>query len=66
VKLKVNGQEAEIPEGASLADYLSGQGFNLEAVVVELNGGILKKDDWPRVRLQSRDRLEVVSFVGGG
>jgi sulfur carrier protein len=36
------------------------------ALVIELNRQIIKQDFWPTTELQEDDRLEMLSFVGGG
>jgi sulfur carrier protein len=36
------------------------------ALVVELNGQIIKQQQWAETQLNSGDRLELLSFVGGG
>jgi thiamine biosynthesis protein ThiS len=35
-------------------------------VAVELDGRIVKKEEWPQTRLHEGARLEIVQFVGGG
>ncbi|MGH9863623.1 MAG: sulfur carrier protein ThiS, partial [Candidatus Acidiferrales bacterium] len=37
-----------------------------ERLAVERNRKIVKREDWPRVKLLPGDQLEVVHFVGGG
>ena len=37
-----------------------------EQVAVELNGQIVSRDRWQEEALASRDRVEIVRFVGGG
>jgi sulfur carrier protein len=34
--------------------------------VVELNQQIIKQEQWPDIQLKAGDRLELLSFVGGG
>ena len=36
------------------------------ALVVELNQQIIKQEQWPEIQLKAGDRLELLSFVGGG
>jgi thiamine biosynthesis protein ThiS len=64
--LTVNGEERQIPEGASLADLLANLGVNRSTVVVERNGTLVRQADHDAVHLTDRDRLEIVRFVAGG
>jgi thiamine biosynthesis protein ThiS len=35
-------------------------------IAVELNGEVVRRDNWAATVLSEEDRLEVVHFVGGG
>jgi sulfur carrier protein len=61
----VNG-ERETVESCTIADVVMRRGLEAEALVVELNRAIVKQEQWPAIRLQAGDRLELLSFVGGG
>lgn len=61
----INGQRETCPPG-SLADLVAVKGLAPEALVVELNGAIVRQGQWPAIRLKDGDRLELLSFVGGG
>ena len=41
-------------------------GYSGKHFVVELNGEILSKEAYTTTKLTAADRLEIVSFVGGG
>ena len=66
MKVVINGKNADLEQGESLEGCLASKGFDVKAVVVELNETIVPKDTWSGVALKEGDRLEVVSFVGGG
>lgn len=66
VRVTVNGKEEEIPDGLSVAAYITGRGARHEGVVVEYNGTVLPRPEWPARILRAGDRLEVVRFVQGG
>ncbi len=40
--------------------------LDAEGVVVEVNLKILKKEEWATTALKSGDKIEFVTFVGGG
>jgi len=66
MKVTINGKDAHLEDGESLERCLASKGFDAQTVVVELNESIVPRDIWPNVALKEGDRLEVVSFVGGG
>jgi len=66
VNLVINGTDAAIPDDQCLEEYLTARAFDLAAVVVELNDKIVPRDQWAALKLGEGDRLEIVSFVGGG
>lgn len=56
----------EAAEGKSVAQVLQEKGIDLSNVAVERNGEIVPKRQYDSVILTAEDRLEIVSFVGGG
>lgn len=61
----VNGVEADAG-GRTVADYLSSAGFDAGRVVVEINEEIVPRGRYADTVLRDGDRVEVVSFMGGG
>lgn len=66
IGLRINGAEVGLPQGTTLLAYLQQQGYQLERIAVELNGDILRREQYGAVILQDADVVEIVSFVGGG
>ncbi len=66
IEIVVNGEPKSVPEGSSVSQLLESLGLPADRVAVEYNREILKKERWPETRLQAGDRLEIVTFVGGG
>ena len=64
--ITVNGETLAIREGETLLQLLESQGYRLGVIAVEYNGRILQKDAYADTLLRDGDKLEVVSFVGGG
>jgi len=61
----VNGvEETGLP--CTVAELVKRKGLTPEALVVELNQQIIKQQQWPVIELRTGDRLELLSFVGGG
>ena len=65
MEIVVNG-ERENSEPCTIADVVTRRGIDAGALVVELNRAIVKQEQWSSTRLQAGDRLELLSFVGGG
>jgi len=66
MKITVNGETKEIPDGSTVSALLQELGFNEQATVVEHNGDILERAAYPDTTLTDGDALELVRFVGGG
>jgi sulfur carrier protein len=61
----VNGKPESVAS-ESIAAYIRTKGMNPKALVVEHNGRVIAQEQWDRTPLCQGDRLELLSFVGGG
>lgn len=66
INLMVNGKHRPLEAGTDLESYLDSFGLDLKHVAVGYNGEVLKREQYPQVRLQDGDILEIVRPVGGG
>lgn len=66
MKVVVNGEEKDISEGLTVVGLLNKLGIGKERVAVELNLDIVPKGRFGDTILKDGDRIEIVSFVGGG
>ena len=66
IEVVVNGEARSVPEGLSLDRLLVWLAIDPSRVAVERNRSIARKIDWPATRIEPRDQLEIVWFVGGG
>ena len=64
--MKVNGKVIELKEKQTLADFLKDNNYNINRIVIELNGEIVSKDKYNTINLKDTDVLEVLTLVGGG
>lgn len=62
----VNGEPHAIEEGSSVADLLRALGLDAQQVAVERNREIVPREAHAQTPLTPGDRLEIVTFVGGG
>ena len=61
----VNGKPESVT-AESIAAYVHAKGMDPKALVVEHNGSVIVQEQWDRTPLSQGDRLELLSFVGGG
>ena len=66
IDLQVNGESRQAPTGLSLQQVLVELGYEPRLVVVEFNGTIVPRAQWPEQPVAAGDQLEVVTIVGGG
>jgi sulfur carrier protein len=65
MEIIVNGQKETGPP-CTIAALVARKGLTPGALVVELNQHIIKQEQWQAIELKDNDRLELLSFVGGG
>ncbi len=61
-----NGKPRDVPDGATIVDFLRVLGWSPRWVVVEHNGEAVERSRLGERRLAEGDRLEVVRAVAGG
>ncbi|MFM2430745.1 MAG: hypothetical protein RLZZ511_1958 [Cyanobacteriota bacterium] len=66
IVLLVNGEEKSCSPETPLPEFLTQLGINPKLVAVEYNGEILHRQFWDTTTVQTDDRLEIVTIVGGG
>jgi thiamine biosynthesis protein ThiS len=66
VRIKVNGEEREVPPETTLEELVRLLALAPERLAVELNYEVVRRDRWAGRRLADGDRVEIVHFVGGG
>lgn len=64
--ITVNGVVRDLPDGWSVTRLLAEVGARPEQVAVELNQRVLERQEYATCRLQPGDRIEIITFVGGG
>ena len=66
MKISVNSKEQTLDPECTVQTLLHQLGFAEKRVAVEVNQELVTKSQWAEVRLKDGDRVEIVSFVGGG
>ncbi|MGE3174806.1 MAG: sulfur carrier protein ThiS [Planctomycetota bacterium] len=66
MRIEVNGAERAVPAGSTVADLVALLGLRPEQVAVERNKQLVRRAAHATTALADGDRLEVVTFFGGG
>ena len=66
IQVSVNGEPLFVPSGATIADLLVQLALDKRRVAVEHNRRVVPRAEHGALRLNHGDRLEIVTFVGGG
>ncbi|MBM3973201.1 MAG: sulfur carrier protein ThiS [Planctomycetes bacterium] len=66
IAIHVNGEPRALPAGSTVADLVRELGLRPEQVAVERNKAIVRRADHAATPLADGDRVEVVTFFGGG
>jgi thiamine biosynthesis protein ThiS len=66
IVVTVNGEAVQLPSGLTLAQLLERLSLDTARVAVEYNLRVVPRAEHGSLRLNHGDRLEIVTFVGGG
>lgn len=66
MRLQINGEQRDFPEGFTVGMLIEHLGMKSDRVAVELNLEIIPRTQWPSTPLKEGNKLEIVHFVGGG
>ena len=66
MRIRLNGENRELADGLTVQQLLEELRVTGRPVAVELNREVLPKARFGQTKLCEGDRLEVVTFVGGG
>lgn len=62
----INGREYHLDNCRRLPELLAEKQLDRLPVVVEINGTIIPRDQYPVTPIREGDRLEIVRLLGGG
>ena len=66
IQIQVNGEQRGCVADATVGDLLRELAIKTERVAVELNFEIMDRKDFDHRSLKQGDRVEILSFIGGG
>lgn len=62
----LNGEEYITDQNINLLDVINYFNYNQSLLVLEYNKFICPKKNWSNIFLKNKDRIEIVTIVGGG
>ena len=66
IKITVNGKQMTVNFKYSLKNLIDKLKLPISKVAIELNREIVNKKRMSKIILKSRDKVEIVNFIGGG
>jgi thiamine biosynthesis protein ThiS len=66
MQVQVNGEQRTLAAGLTVTGLLEELNIKPDRVAVELNLTILDRSEFDRKNLREGDRIEIISFIGGG
>ena len=66
MKVMVNGQRKDLPEGETLQGLISSMVADRRGVAAAVNGDVVPRDRWHQSVLEEGQSVEVVTAVQGG
>lgn len=66
IRVKLNGEEEELPGEMTVAELLKERRVRQEYVTVEINEEIIEKDKYSTTALNEGDEVEFIYYMGGG
>lgn len=64
-KVILNGEEKNF-DVETISDIVSLFKLDKKRIAVEVNGRIVKKENFDKIKVNDNDKIEIVHFVGGG
>jgi thiamine biosynthesis protein ThiS len=66
MQVRLNSVEQQVPMNCTVAELLKYLGKDPKSLAVELNEQVVPRSEHGNTVLQPGDRIEIVTFVGGG
>ena len=65
-KIQLNGKSIKINRNSCIKDLIKKFKLNENKIAIELNGVILPKKFYSTKKINDKDNIEIVQFIGGG
>lgn len=64
--ITLNGKPTDLTEGITLGELVVQLGLEAERVAIEVNEDVVPRKTFAEIAVKPGDRIEIVTFVGGG
>lgn len=65
-KFFLNGEEYYVENNLTVSKLIEYFNYNTSLLVLEYNNLICHKKNWDKIVIQNKDKIEIVTIVGGG
>ena len=62
----LNGDKYSIKNKITLLELINYFNYNTSLLVLEYNNSICNKKNWNKIYIHDKDKIEIVTIVGGG
>jgi len=62
----LNGKKFEVPKKVTITQLLKKMDIKPSKVAVEVNKVVIPKEQYKYFKFSNKDRVEIVTFIGGG
>ena len=66
MQINLNGKPFVINHNTSIEDLLLSLEYKIQNIAVEINGNLCPRSQYKTTQIANEDKIEIVSFVGGG
>ena len=66
IKIILNGEDYLVQENCSVSDLIKELDLDINKIAIERNLEIVLVEDFFKTTINSGDKIEIVSFIGGG
>ena len=66
IKITLNGENYFTKENQSISDLVKELNLDLEKIAIERNLEIISNNNFDSTLIEESDKIEIVSFIGGG
>ena len=65
-RIQLNGRKLELKNKQTIFELLKRYKIDSKKIALELNGKIINRNKYKIVYVKSKDKIEIVHFIGGG
>ena len=62
----LNGQKYFTEDDLTISEVINYFNYNTSLLVLEYNNLICTKKNWDKIAIENKDKIEIVTIVGGG